>query len=419
MNPSLLDTALFDSAFLDHLRTQLPQDEQLPQRQQNLNALSSPDLLKKQKEFYRYTNLIPRLVAASKTHTNPPPLKYQGGKECRIHPLLPALADDPPDQFGQLFTQLFNSTPLQSQNPYQDPFVLLNNALFTQALAIQVPANTQVSTPLIISNPNTTANESGCAHRRLLLHVGSNSHLCLIQQQTTATNYLDNWVIEARLEEKARLSIIKLQTSQGHNQLGTLIDHTFIAQQENSQSQVYALSQGNGMVRNNLYIDLQGKNSHSELHGVLLGHNHGHIDHQTQVAHSHAHTSSHQTYRSALSGHSQGVFNGIIYVRPQAIKTNAYQSSKNLLLSQQAHMHAKPQLEIEADDVRCSHGCTTGGLNQEAMFYLISRGIPHAVATELLTRAWIQEALENAPEEAQDLLELWIQTGLEQLSLSA
>jgi len=162
------------------------------------------------------------------------------------------------------------------------------------------------------------------------------------------------------------------------------------------------------MVRNNLNIRLDGQNIDSYLNGLYVLDGTQVVDNHTLVDHAMPHCHSNELYKGIIDDKAQGVFNGKIWVRPDAQKTNAYQSNKNLLLSNEASMNAKPQLEIYADDVKCSHGATTGQLDEEALFYLRARGIGEGVARALLNHAFAADVIEQIENETirQQLLTL-------------
>jgi Fe-S cluster assembly protein SufD len=146
-------------------------------------------------------------------------------------------------------------------------------------------------------------------------------------------------------------------------------------------------------VRNNFTLVVDGENCESHFHGLYLLHGNTLSDNHTVVDHQKPNSFSNELYKGIMDGHSKGVFNGKIFVRPHAQKTNAFQSNRNILLSDTATVNTKPQLEIWADDVKCSHGCTSGQLDDEALFYLQSRGIPAPTAKAMLLYAFALDVL--------------------------
>jgi Fe-S cluster assembly protein SufD len=154
------------------------------------------------------------------------------------------------------------------------------------------------------------------------------------------------------------------------------------------------------MVRNNLNISVDGEHCETHMYGLYMLNDKTHVDNHTTVDHRVANCYSNELYKGIIDDRATGVFNGKIYVRPHAQKTNAFQSNKNLLLSDDASMNTKPQLEIWADDVKCSHGATTGQLDNEQMFYLRARGLDETQARGLLLYAFAHETLEHVSSEA-------------------
>jgi Fe-S cluster assembly protein SufD len=158
---------------------------------------------------------------------------------------------------------------------------------------------------------------------------------------------------------------------------------------------IHTITSNGKIVRNNLRIELKGRNASAHLNGLYVVSGESHVDNHSVVDHASPDCYSNELYKGVLNGKSRGVFNGRIFVARDAQKTNAYQSNKNILLSDEASMNAKPQLEIYADDVKCSHGATTGQIDPEALFYLRSRGIGEREASALLTNAFAEEILDK------------------------
>ncbi|MDM1334439.1 SufD family Fe-S cluster assembly protein, partial [Acinetobacter indicus] len=163
-----------------------------------------------------------------------------------------------------------------------------------------------------------------------------------------------------------------------------LVDNTYVTQKQESRVSVHTFSFGGKLTRNNLNFYQDGERIDSTLKGITLISDKQHVDHYTLVSHNQPNCESHQNYKGIYDGNSTGVFNGKIYVDKIAQKTDGFQQNNNILLSEKATIYAKPQLEIFADDVKCSHGCTIGQLNEDAMFYMRQRGIPKKEAKALL-----------------------------------
>jgi Fe-S cluster assembly protein SufD len=209
--------------------------------------------------------------------------------------------------------------------------------------------------------------------------------------------YFTNAVTEIAVGESAVVEHYKLQ------QESRRAFHVATVQVHLGRSSVFTnqnISLGGALVRNDLTAVLDGEGAECTFNGLYLGTGRQHIDNQTTLDHARPHCSSHEIYKGILDGKATGVFNGAIIVRQDAQKTNAKQSNRNLLLSQDAVIYTKPQLEIWADDVRCTHGATVGQIDQDALFYLRTRGMDLQAARDLLTYAFASEPLSQMKVEA-------------------
>ncbi|HMH34651.1 MAG TPA: Fe-S cluster assembly protein SufD, partial [Puia sp.] len=201
-----------------------------------------------------------------------------------------------------------------------------------------------------------------------------------------------NHVIEIIVEKDARLIYYKIQNdSNASSQVST----THIRQTGSSFTHSVVISLNGSIVRNHLNVVFDAEHCESHLYGLYCLKGQTHADNHTVVDNAKPHCFSNELYKGVLDGEATGVFNGKIFVRKDAQKTNAYQSNKNILISETASVNAKPQLEIFADDVKCSHGCTVGSLDEEALFYLRSRGLSKESAQSLLLEAFAIDVLEN------------------------
>jgi Fe-S cluster assembly protein SufD len=201
-----------------------------------------------------------------------------------------------------------------------------------------------------------------------------------------------NEVMEMVVEEDAMVEYYKIQHDAGHaNQVST----THIRQTGKSYVHAVTISLNGAMIRNNLNIVLEAERCEAHLYGLYFLHGKSHIDNHTVVDNVKPNCFSNELYKGIINDQATAVFNGKIFVQPQAQKTNAYQSNKNILLSDTASVNTKPQLEIFADDVKCSHGCTVGRLDEEGLFYLRSRGISEKIARSLLVHAYAIDILEH------------------------
>ncbi|HEY3430823.1 MAG TPA: Fe-S cluster assembly protein SufD, partial [Cyclobacteriaceae bacterium] len=279
-----------------------------------------------------------------------------------------------------------------------DAFVAWNTAAWQSGVYIQVADNKIVTKPIVIYNiQDATAGEVKSFTRNLIA-VGKNSEVTVVEKFDSigANPNFSNIVTEATVAENAGLNLYSIQADHGNRyQFG----QTTVWQANHSRVNTYTFTLDGKFVRNNLQLQLDGEGCESHMYGLYLLHGETIADNHTVADHRKPNSFSNELYKGVLEGNSKGVFNGKIYVRPQAQKTNAFQSNRNILLSEKANINTKPQLEIWADDVKCSHGCTTGQLDEEALFYLRSRGIEKNTARAMMLYAFAAEVLENIPNE--------------------
>src|SRR5690606_38263985 len=234
----------------------------------------------------------------------------------------------------------------------------------------------------------STGNESAVMLQpRNLIVVDENSHVQIIERHQSLTDnaVLTNSVTEIFANKSSIVDYYKIQNDIDH---ASLIDNTLINQEQESIASVHTFSFGGKLTRNNLRFYQNGERIDSTLKGVTILGNNQHVDHNTLVHHIEPNCESHQDYQGIFGDSSTGVFNGKVLVNKEAQKTNAFQANNNILLSDKATIDTKPQMEIFADDVKCSHGCTIGQLDESAIFYMQSRGIPEKEARALLMYAF-------------------------------
>jgi Fe-S cluster assembly protein SufD len=284
--------------------------------------------------------------------------------------------------------------PILDQNSLYD----LNTALVVNTQVLWVKAGVSVD-QAITHDFIVSASKASAIQSRLIVFLEADASLTLIERAFTkegSAEVLSNFVQEIYVSEKANLTYVKEQDLAANT---SHIDHTFITQLSNSQVDLFTFSLNAEYLRNNLHFYSDGENVVSNLNGLYVPGENQLMDSHTVVDHRKPNSESHELYKGVLMGNATGVFNGKIFVRPDAQKTNAFQSCKNVLASTRATMNTKPQLEIWADDVKCSHGTTTGQLNEEALFYLRSRGISLANARTLLLLAFVQEVIDRVTHE--------------------
>jgi Fe-S cluster assembly protein SufD len=276
----------------------------------------------------------------------------------------------------------------------KDSLTSLNTAFSSEGAYIHIPKNKLVQKPIQIIHFSSGNESSLMLQPRNLIVVDENSHVQIIERHQSLTDnpVLTNSVTEIFTNKRAIIDYYKIQND---NENASLIDNTFINQKQESVASVHTFSFGGKLTRNNLNFFQNGERIDSTLKGVTIIGNKQHVDHNTLVHHIEPNCESHQDYKGIFGDSSTGVFNGKVIVNKEAQKTNAYQANNNILISDKASVNTKPQLEIFADDVKCSHGCTIGQLDESAMFYMKTRGIPEKEAKALLMYAFSNNVLSS------------------------
>ncbi len=278
-----------------------------------------------------------------------------------------------------------------------ETFAALNTAFAQDGAFIQIGSNVQLETPihLLFLAHGESASVS---HPRNLILVGDGASATIIETfaSTGEGVYFTNAITEIVAGKNARVEHIKVQSeSEKAFHVGSLQ----IATSRDANVRSHVVNFGGRIVRNNATAVMGDEGCEVTLNGLVVGKDSQHIDNHTTMDHAMPHCLSHENYVHVLDDHSNGVFNGKIFVRLDAQKTDAKQSNRTLLLSRDAQVNAKPQLEIFADDVRCTHGATIGQLDDDALFYLRARGIPEKQARAILIRAFANAALDGIPVE--------------------
>jgi Fe-S cluster assembly protein SufD len=273
----------------------------------------------------------------------------------------------------------------------QHTFTALNTAFIADGAVIEIPTETVVEQPIHFV---FISDGEGVSHPRNLIVAGRHSRATVIESYVSLRDgsYFTNAVTEIAVGEGAHVDHYKLQReSENAFHVGTVQAR----EERDSQFHSFSFAVGGSLARTNIYTSLNGDAATCTLNGLYLTDGSQHIDNQTSIEHIAPNCPSHEIYKGVLDGRSHGVFNGKVYVHPEAQKTDGKQSNNNLLLSPTARVDTKPQLEIFADDVKCTHGATVGRLDRAAMFYLNSRGIGPDTARTLLTYAFAADVLET------------------------
>lgn len=360
-------------------------------------------------EDWKYTSLAPALRPAYRIELPPPP------DISTLPSRLEALEGLPTPQLWLLngipipttlpasvhFRNLLQgeeaNPPLGDILPSEtDAFIALNTA-FTPDVALLTLAG-HLGELLHIAVVTTADDEPQLAHPRLRVQLEAGAQLrVLLSFHTLGTlPSFTNTVTEISLGPAAQLELILWQTDPSAAFAVTTLG---IELADHARLSLWTLALGGSLLRDNLYIRLSGPGAAAQLFGATMVSGQRTIDHRTYVEHRAEQCTSNQLYKSAAEEHGTVTFTGRIHVRPHAQKTNAYQSHRAIPLAETATVNARPQLEIYADDVRCTHGATVGALDEKALFYLRARGIPHPRARALLLHAFLREALALLPDE--------------------
>jgi Fe-S cluster assembly protein SufD len=277
-------------------------------------------------------------------------------------------------------------------DPAGNPFTALNTAFLQHGCLIFIPAETVLEKPVHLLYLSGMHEEPFAAHPRNLIILSANAKATVIESYIGLDDgsYFTNTVTEACLQGGSILHHYKVQQEgRGCYHVGNFD----IQQGENSQAESHSIALGGALVRNDIRVRLAAEGAGITLNGLYLAGGHQHIDNHTRVDHLQPSTRSRENYRGVMNGNARGVFNGKVIVHKDAQKTDASQNNANLLLSDNAEVDTKPELEIYADDVKCAHGATVGQLDQDMLFYLRSRSIDETTAKSLLTYAFAEEII--------------------------
>jgi len=267
----------------------------------------------------------------------------------------------------------------------------LNTAYAQDGIFIYVPDGVETYKTIQMVNVLNREDNLFVQNRNLVI-LGKNSKLSLVHcgDSHNHKSSFTNTVTEIYLDDGAKLDHYKLQNLNNNT---SLVNSTFFHQEKNSNLSTYAVSLNGGLIRNDLRVKLNGQGSHADVFGLYLVDKEQHVDNQIFVDHAKPNCTSNELFKGILDDHAKAVFNGHILVRKDSQQTNAFQTNRNILLTDKATVHAKPFLEIYADDVKCSHGATVGQLDEDALFYIKSRGIGEYNAKLLLMYAFAAEVI--------------------------
>ena len=289
----------------------------------------------------------------------------------------------------KFFHKFFNN----QDDSKSDIFTSINTINYKESLLIKIDKNYSKKDHINILNFIISNSGESINHIRKLIVSNQNSKSVFIEEFISLDS-IENFstsVTEIFQEENSEIEYLNVQNDKNNFHFNSIN----ISQKQNSISNCFTFSYSGALVRNNLNIKLKEKNCYSNMYGFYALKEKSHVDNHTTVDHIDENSISNEHYKGIMDNNSNGVFNGKIFVRKKAQKTNAFQSNNNILLSDEAKINTKPQLEIWADDVKCSHGCTVGQLDKEAIFYLQSRGISREKAISMLLGAFSEEIIEK------------------------
>ena len=274
-----------------------------------------------------------------------------------------------------------------------DPMAALNTLFSKDGYFLYVPRNVRIEKPIQLVNLLQASRDTYITQRNFIyIEEGAEVKLILCDHTMNLNRYLSNSVTEVFVGQNASLEYYALQNQ--HNN-ATSLNSLFIHQDRDSKANTLHSSLHGGLIRNNLKFILDGENAEAHLYGMAFLDKKQHVDNFIQVVHAKPNCQSNQIFKNILDDESTGAFTGRIHVVRDAQKTNAFQRNNNLLLTDKATMQTKPQLIIDADDVKCSHGATIGQIDEEALFYLRARGIEEKMARLMMMNAFTHEVIQQ------------------------
>jgi Fe-S cluster assembly protein SufD len=281
-------------------------------------------------------------------------------------------------------------------SPKEHPFVALGTALLEDGALVHAPAGAATDPPLHLVFLTSERDPGPAIAPRVLVVAEEGSHVTLVQDHVTVGGGrgFTNSITEVVCAPNSRVDLVLVQRE---SDASFHVSNLAARLERDARLATHTLTLGGRLVRNDLSVLLADEGADCTLHGLFLGHDTEVLDNHTLVDHAMPHGTSRELYKGILAGRARGVFRGRVIVRPDAQKTDARQSNANVLLSDGAEIDTKPQLEIHADDVKCSHGSSIGRLDEEALFYLRSRGMAEAHARDLLLRGFAAEVLASLP----------------------
>ena len=387
---------------LHRLQESLPGDKLSLIREAAMGQFQARGFPTTRQENWKYTDVKPIARSAFGIAEEKPAAGYEKQLELARLSGLPRLAQAAPgfgvvledmssalNNHSKLVDSIMSNTTLNEQS---NPFNILNTAFIHDGVLIHVPDDCSIDKPINLIYLSGYSDNEFSAHPRNLIFLGNGARLTVIENYVGAkdSQYFINTVTDAVLASNAALTHYKLQQESVESyHIGNFNIY------RDSQVNSHSISLGGSLVRNDIKVQLDAEGAGVLLNGLYMANGKQHIDNHTLINHLQPHTNSEEHYRGVLNDRGRGVFNGKVVVHKDAQKTDAAQSNANLLLSDQAEIDTKPELEIYADDVKCSHGSTVGQLDKDMMFYLRSRAIDETTAKSILTFAFAEEVIKR------------------------
>jgi Fe-S cluster assembly protein SufD len=388
-------------AFQDFVSQGIPTRKNENYKYTNLQPQFSPDykfVIQREETDANLTEIFKCNVPQINTHLN---LLYNGwfyDKNVKAGVLPQGVILDSLENMAKNNPELLQKYYGNIAETESDALVALNTAFAKDGYFLFVPKNVIFEKPIQIINLLKSGNDTFSTQRNLIIvEPGASAQLILCDHTLNSNRYFSNSVTEIFVEENANLDYYTIQNQ--HNNSAS-VNSVFIQQERNSNVTTHTVSLHGGFIRNNLNIKINGENAEANMFGMAFLDKSQHIDNATQVIHAKPHCQSNQIYKYVLDDKSTGAFSGRIHVARDAQKTNAFQRNNNLLLTDIATMQTKPQLIIDADDVKCSHGATVGQIDEEALFYLRARGIDEDKARMMMMNAFAHEVVQQIKVEA-------------------
>lgn len=378
----------------------------------NFQKLGFPN---KSNEQYKYTDLNKEFENGYKTYISPKNIRFQVNdifrcdvpelntkvilllngwyydRENLIHELPGGALIGSFQKAAELYPELVKRHFAQYADTEKDGMVALNTAFVKDGVFLYVPKGVVIEKPIQIINILMDEKEGLTQHRNLyILEENSQASVVVCDHTLSTPNFLTNSVSEFYIGQNAHFDFSRMQNE--HNG-SKQVSHLYFQQERNSYVNANTISLHGGLIRNNVNVLLNGEGCENNTYGLYLTDKGQHIDNYVHMDHAYPNCTSNQLFKGVLDDFATGAFNGKVLVRKDAQKTQAFQANNNILLTDDADINTKPQLEIYADDVKCSHGATVGQLDEDALFYLRARGINKKEAKLLLMYAFANDVI--------------------------